>query len=204
MSAGGAVELRGVHKSFGELTVLHDFDLSLAAGSVTALSGPNGSGKTTVTRLVLGLDTPDAGVVEGRAGQQRAAVFQENRLCAHLDAVSNVRLVLDRSRWAAALDELRLLGLTGSALTAPVAQLSGGQQRRVALARALATDAPLLVLDEPFTGIDADAMPGVMGVVRERIAGRTVLLITHDVADAEALGARLVRMPRVERRSRIA
>jgi NitT/TauT family transport system ATP-binding protein len=195
MRAGPAVELRGVHKSFGELVVLDDFDLSLGAGAVTALTGPNGSGKTTVGRLVLGVERADAGTVAAAGGQQRAAVFQENRLCAHLSAVANVELVLGREHRAEAQRQLRQLGLDGAALTTPVGQLSGGQRRRVAIARALAGDAPLVVLDEPCAGIDVEGKSAVVAYVRERIRGRTVLLITHDASEAAALGARLVRMP---------
>ena len=189
------IKLRNVRRQFADLVVLDAFDLTLEAGTVTALRGPNGSGKTTVTRLVLGLDAPDAGTVEGNQGRLRAAVFQENRLFAHLSPLANVRLVLDRSDWTSAEEHLRLVGLTGATILTPVGKLSGGQRRRVAIVRALAGTADLVVLDEPYAGLDVEGKPAVQEYVRERVTGRTTLLITHDSDEAAWLGAREVRMP---------
>jgi len=189
------ITLRGVGRRFGDQVVLDGLDLDLPRGEVIALMGPNGSGKTTLARLLLGLDAPDAGAIEGLAGCRTAAVFQEDRLCAQLTAVSNVRLVLDRGvRAAAVAAELALVGLSAESMAQPVRELSGGQRRRVAIVRALMAPAGLVVLDEPFTGLDETAKPLVMAYVRERCAHRTTLLITHDRAEVEAFGARLVEL----------
>lgn len=188
------VVLRGVTRRYGDQIVFADLDLTLPEGEITALAGSNGSGKTTVARLLLGLDTPDAGTIDGLDGRRVAAVFQEDRLCGHLTAISNVRMALERSEWPRVEDELRLVGLDAEALAKPVRELSGGQRRRVAIVRALVTDADLMVLDEPFTGLDAKAKPAIMRYVRERLAGRTTLLITHIPAEAKALGAKVVRL----------
>ncbi len=188
------VVFRGVTRRFGDQVVLDGLELTLAGGAVTALMGPNASGKTTVGRLALGLDAPDAGAVEGRVGLRCAAVFQEDRLCGHLSAEENVRLVLPHAEWPRVEDELARVGLRGEALTKPVRDLSGGQRRRVAIARAMMVDADLVVLDEPFTGIDAKTKPALLDYVRERAVGRTVLLVTHDRAEARALGATVVRL----------
>ncbi|HUX71764.1 MAG TPA: ATP-binding cassette domain-containing protein, partial [Cellulomonadaceae bacterium] len=127
------ITLRGVTKRFGDELVLDGFDLDLVPGTVTVLMGPNGSGKTTIGRLLLGLERPDAGAIVGLDGRRRAAVFQEDRLCEQLTAVGNVRLVLDRATPAsAAVDELRRVGLDDESLAKPVRELSGGQRRRVA------------------------------------------------------------------------
>ncbi len=190
------IALNGVSKRYGDNVVLAGVGLVLEAGTVTALTGPNGVGKTTVARLLLGLEAPDSGSITGVDGLRRAAVFQEDRLCAHLDAVANVKLVLDRERRDSAAEELALVGLGSDDLSKPVSELSGGQRRRVAIARAMAVSAELVVLDEPFTGLDADTKPAVMAYVRERLAGRTALLITHDRAEAEFLGARVVTLRR--------
>jgi NitT/TauT family transport system ATP-binding protein len=189
-----AVTLNAVSKRYGDHVVLSGFGLVLEPGRVTALTGPNGIGKTTVARLLLGLEAPDAGTIDGLDGLRRSAVFQEDRLCAHLDAISNVRLVLDRERRAVAEEELALVGLEGEDASKPVRELSGGQRRRVAIARALAAPSDLVVLDEPFTGLDAETKPAVMAYVRERIAGRTAVLISHDPAEVKFFGARVVRL----------
>lgn len=192
------IRARGLRKTFGEQVVLDGLDLDLAPGTVTALVGPNGSGKTTVGRILLGLTTPDAGTVHGLDGRRRAAVFQENRLCEQLSAVRNVRLVLDggdrAARTTRAIAELRRVGLDDPSLRKPVLDLSGGQRRRVALVRALAGDADLVVLDEPFTGLDPESRAQALTYARERCAGRTVLLITHDPADAAWFGAAVVHL----------
>ena len=191
-----AIAIRGVTKRFGDHLVLDGIGLELERGTVTAVTGPNGSGKTTAARLLLGLETPDTGTVEGMAGLRRAAVFQDDRLCGHLDAVANVQLVLNRDRRADAMGELARVGLASAALEKPVRNLSGGQRRRVAIARAMAVGADLIILDEPFTGLDVDAKPEVMAYVRERLTGRTALLISHDPAEVTFFGAREVRLGR--------
>lgn len=191
------ITLRGVTRRFGDEVVLDGLDLDIVEGGITVLMGPNGSGKTTVARLLLGLAVPDAGVVSGLAGRRRAAVFQEDRLCEQLSAVANVRLVLDGAISASAVEsELRRVGLDGESLVKPVRDLSGGQRRRVAIVRALMADADLVVLDEPFKGLDTDAKTLVMGYVRERCEGRTTLLITHDAAEAAWFGIRPIELTR--------
>lgn len=195
MSASGGIGLRGVTRRFGDHVVLDGLDLSLAPGGVTALMGPNGSGKTTIARLLLGLDRPDGGAVEGADGRPRSAVFQEDRLCPQLSAVDNVRLVLGRGAdRGAVLEALAAVGLDDAAVHAPVRELSGGQRRRVAIVRAVLADAELVVLDEPFTGLDQAVKPVTMAWVRDRCAGRTVLLVTHDEREAAWFDARVVHL----------
>lgn len=190
------ITLESVTKAFGSLVVLRDLSLTLAPGSVTAVLGPNGSGKTTLGRLLLGLDTPTAGSVAGLAGLRRSAVFQNNRLCEQLTAVGNVRLVVPRSGARTEIgDELRAVGLADESLRKPVRSLSGGQRRRVAIVRGVLAPSDLVVLDEPFTGLDTDAKAATLDWVRSRLPGRTTLLITHDPAEAAYFSATVVRLP---------
>lgn len=189
------ITLRGVTKRFGTQVVLDGLDLDLEDGVVTAVMGPNGSGKTTLARLLLGLTVPDDGTITGVDGRRGAMTFQEDRLCEQLTAVGNVRLVLNHSLPGEVADELRLVGLDPDAVAKPVRDLSGGQRRRVATVRAVLPAADLVVLDEPFKGLDTDGKGQLMDYVRERCAGRTVLLITHDPAEAEWLNARVVNLP---------
>ena len=190
------ITLSRVSKAFGPLVVLRDLSLNLPEGSVTAVLGANGSGKTTLGRLLLGLDAPTSGSIAGLSGLRGSAVFQDNRLCEQLTAVGNVRLVLPRSvsRAEVAL-ELRAVGLSDESLGKPVRSLSGGQRRRVALVRGVLAPSDLVVLDEPFTGLDTDAKAATLAWVRERLAGRTTLLITHDPAEAAYFSATVMRLP---------
>lgn len=192
--AGPVAALVNVTKRYGDATVLEHLTVEFPAGTVTALMGTNGVGKTTAARLLLGLETPDAGGVTRGESARTAAVFQEDRLCAHLSAVANVKLVLDRSRWHEVPAELAAVGLPSESIDRPVRELSGGQRRRVVIARALIVGADVLVLDEPLTGIDAETKPVVIDYMRQRVGHTAVLLITHDVAEAAALGARIVRL----------
>ena len=190
------ITFASVTKTFGPLVVLRDLSLTLAPGTVTAVLGANGSGKTTLGRLLLGLDSPTSGTISGLSGLRGAAVFQDNRLAPHLTAVGNVRLVLPRSTPRAFVeDSLEAVGLTGPSLTKPARDLSGGQQRRVAIVRGVLAPSDVLVLDEPFTGLDTDAKAATLAWVRSRLDGRTTLLITHDPAEATFLDATVVRLP---------
>lgn len=179
------IALRGVTKSFDGKKVLRGVDAVLAGGKVNCLVGPSGSGKTTLARILLGLETPDGGTVEGLEGLRLSAVFQEDRLCANLSAASNIRFVsgAGEEETAAALAAVGLEGEGGQ----KAGELSGGQKRRVALVRALLAPFDLLVLDEPFDGLDGRTKERAIAWTRSHLAGRTAVLITHDEGEARAL-----------------
>ena len=139
---------------------------------------------------MLGLLSADKGEV--RRPTRIGAVFQEDRLCKEFDAVTNIAIVTgDREAAEAALAEVGLADIKGK----PVAMLSGGMKRRVAIVRALLSDGELLVLDEPFTGLDAENKQQVAKYVKDKLRGRSVLLITHSEKEAVELADRVVRMP---------
>jgi len=173
-------------KSFGGHAVLRELCCEFPEGQTTVILGPSGQGKTTLLRILMRLETADGGTVTG-VPEKLAAVFQEPRLCPRLSARKNVALVLPKGKEAAADELLIGLGLE-KALDTPASDLSGGMARRVALARALAYDAPLLLLDEPFNGLDETTKTAVMAFTRERIRGKTVLLVTHDRQEADFFG----------------
>ena len=180
------VFLKNVTKSFGSNIVLKDFSLSIPSGSALCLMGPSGIGKTTVFRLLLGLTVPEAGKVGVIAPM--SAVFQEDRLVESVSALSNLRLVTGRSKDASNLRLLSVLGLNEE-VQKPVKEFSGGMKRRVAIARALAVDFQFLLLDEPFKGLDEQTKRKTAQVIKSHSAGKTLLLISHDVQDAALLGA---------------
>jgi NitT/TauT family transport system ATP-binding protein len=171
--------IRDVSFAYSQTPVLAGIS---ARASTLAVTGPNGSGKTTLLKLILGLLAPLAGAVTAPA--PRAAVFQDDRLIEHLTAVGNVRVahpgkVADQAIAA----EFRAVGLAEEAWLRPVRELSGGQRRRVCLARALLPGAQLVCLDEPFTGIDAETLPTVRAYTRDRLSGRDAAIATHNPDD---------------------
>ena len=174
-------------KQFGEKTLFRDLCLTVDGPAV--LWAPSGWGKTTLLRILMGLDTPTAGRVRGVG--RAAAVFQEDRLCPQLTALQNVTLVLPGSekqyKEQIGLD-FQQLGMDAAALALPAARLSGGQKRRTALLRALWAPSDTLLLDEPFTGIDPDTLAAAAALLRTRCGTEPVLLATHDREAIRLLG----------------
>lgn len=174
-------------KQFGAKTLFRD--LSLTVDGPAVLWAPSGWGKTTLLRILMGLDTPTAGRVQGVG--RAAAVFQEDRLCPQLTAVQNVALVLPGSekQYKAQIEaDFQQLGMDMAALALPAARLSGGQKRRTALLRALWAPSDTLLLDEPFTGMDPDTLSAAAALLRRRCTEKPVLLATHDREAIRLLG----------------
>ena len=185
------LEICGLTKRFGEKTLFEDLDLTLAEPAI--LWAPSGWGKTTLLRILMGLEAPDSGTVQGvgRVG----AVFQEDRLCPQLTAVQNVELVLPegKTKYREQIHNNFLqIGLDEAALSLPARKLSGGQKRRAALLRALWSDT--LLLDEPFTGMDPDTMKKAATLLKERCGEKVVLLATHDQEAIQELGWRVMEL----------
>jgi NitT/TauT family transport system ATP-binding protein len=187
-----ALILDRISLSFDGKPVFADLSLSLAAGERVALMGPSGCGKTSLLRLAAGLLAPSSGKTE-RAAERIAVCFQEPRLLPWRTAAENVNLVLsDRSATMGEAERLlSRLGLDPAALKQYPAALSGGMRQRVALARTLAQKGDLLLLDEPFKALDAALRSQVIEAVLAESSGAAVLLVTHDKAEAEALGCRI-------------
>ena len=176
-----------VSKRYGDKVALADASGSVEPGGRFVLTGPSGSGKTTLLRLLLGLEKPTEGTITG-IPRRAAVVFQENRLVEEATVWRNVILALPRrADLAPAREVLDELGL-GDELGTVVGTLSGGMKRRVALARALVAGGDLLALDEPLTGLDDATKRQTVAVIERHLAGRTLLLITHDSVAGDALG----------------
>ena len=190
----GEMAWQEVEKSYGQERVLHKFSARVAAGETLALLGGSGRGKTTCLRIMLGLEKPDAGRVQNE-GVRFGCVFQEDRLCPEMSAVQNLRLVLPRAMWPNAEQALQALGLCGEDLEKPTAKLSGGQKRRVALARAVEYPCDALLLDEPLKGLDEENKRRAIAYLQQKQNGRSRVLVTHDNADAKALSARCLWLP---------
>lgn len=204
------LELRHIHQRYADRPLLNDINLTVGAGEIVALLGPSGSGKSTLLNIVAGLQVPDAGSVwfDGQditdvAPERRrfALMFQDFALFPHLNVQDNVAfgLVEQRVRRADARERaLQMLGVFGLSALARrrVWNLSGGEQQRVALARALITEPRVLLLDEPFSALDADLRVGLRQEFRARIqaAGMPTLLVTHDETEARDMADRAVRL----------
>jgi iron(III) transport system ATP-binding protein len=198
----------GLAKRFGDVVVVDDFELEVGDGELLCLLGPSGCGKTTALRLIAGLERPDAGTVEvaGRrvAGPQTwvpperrrvGMVFQDWALFPHLDVRGNVAFGLDGETQGRVGELLELARLTGLEDRMPH-ELSGGQQQRVALARALAPSPDVLLLDEPFSNLDAQLRAEVRSEVRRvlRSTGTTAVFVTHDQEEALSIADRMAVM----------
>lgn len=161
-------------KAYGEQQVLSDFSQSYERGQVYYLRQPSGSGKTTLLRLLGGLEKPDGGWVRGNGFC--SMMFQEDRLCEDYNALRNLEMVLgDRQKARLALEQL----LPEDALDKPCSQLSGGMKRRVALVRAMEAASDAVLLDEPFTGMDAVTRQQAEDYIHRRQQGRPLIIATH-------------------------
>lgn len=183
-----------IGKRFKDNIVLENFTHDFAEGKVTAVLGRSGSGKSTLLNILMGLMLPDSGEVI--RGGKISAVFQENRLCENLTVSANIRLVTgkrcSREQIADALNEVGLADCADK----PVRELSGGMKRRTALLRALLAEYDLLFLDEPFKGLDEETKRIVIEYCKRRISGKTVVLVTHDMDECEALADEILELDR--------
>lgn len=208
------VDIRRLHKSFGQLEVLTGIDLQVRRGEVVCVIGPSGSGKSTLLRCVNLLEQPTAGTIHlgdtevtdrdvdiDRVRRHVGMVFQQFNLFPHLTVLANCTIaqvkVLGRSKdeaQKAARANLDRVGLSDKVDAYP-AQLSGGQQQRVAIARALSMDPDLLLFDEPTSALDPELVGDVLSVMR-RLAeeGMTMMVVTHEMSFAREVAKRVVFM----------
>jgi len=171
------VEIKSISKSFEDLQVLDNVSHTFRAGVTSAVSGPSGKGKTTLINIILGLIKPDSGTVSISPELRVSCVFQEDRLIEHMSARQNLMLT---SRRKANIDGiLTALGLD-PANDERVSTYSGGMRRRVAIARAILAEPDVLILDEPFKGLDPDIRAATAALILENCADACRILITHD------------------------
>ena len=203
------ISVRGLSKRFGRVQAVDGLDLDAEAGQITALLGPSGCGKTTALRLISGFERPDRGTIElsgktlagGRtfvAPDKRriGLVFQDYALFPHLDVAGNIAYALPSGAPRKRVDELlELVGLSGTGGRSPH-ELSGGQQQRVALARALAAGPDAILLDEPFSNLDASLRDRMRREVRQILldSGATSIFVTHDQEEALSIADRVAVM----------
>ena len=185
------IALKDLSLSYKGQQVLKNCSLQVETGSRIALMGPSGCGKTSLINIIAGVLSPDSGKaqVDGRVSY----VFQEPALFPWLTAAQNINVVLsDKAEtMPEALHWLERVDLSDCADKYPH-QLSGGQKQRVAICRALAYGGDVLLLDEPLKGLDPDTRDRVIALLREQSHGKTLLLVTHDLSEAQALCDRIL------------
>lgn len=207
------IQLESVTRTFGEVTAVDDLSVRFAAGETHVLLGSSGCGKSTILKLILGLLSPDSGVIriDGQtlSTPTRSAllekmgyVVQEGGLYPHLSARRNVTLAAESRGWAeerirGRIEELRaLVGFDEAILRLYPGEISGGQRQRVSLMRALMLDPPILLLDEPLGSLDPIVRADLQTQLREIFTplGKTVVLVTHDIREAAVFGHTITLM----------
>lgn len=181
-------------KTFDDNEVLKNVNITLKDNSIYCLMGASGIGKTTLLRIIMGLEHADSGCISGIDTKNISCMFQEDRLILNLSAIDNVRIVLRGKNNRDEISNNLLSILPDDSLDMPVSSLSGGMKRRVALARALSYPGKLIILDEPFTGLDKDTKLNVIDYILKMRNNRTLLITTHGTDDANLLGAEIIKL----------
>lgn len=182
------VQIKNLSKAYDGRAVLENFSLALPERGTVCFLGPSGSGKTTLLHLIAGLIKPESGTISGLEHKKISFIFQEDRLLPWLTAEENVAVVMDKRQSAGCspLQWLEKLGLAGEEHKRPC-ELSGGMRRRVAIARALAFSGDILLMDEPFKGLDTQTRSLVMDVIQRETHGALKILVTHQEEEAAML-----------------
>ena len=188
------IQLKDIMKSYNNTVVLNKLDIEIKEHQITCIMGPSGVGKTTLINILMGLVEADSGSIAGLSGKKFTAVFQENRLCESINAIKNVQLVCEKKITDLQItDEFREVGLSDYE-NKSVSELSGGMKRRVAIVRAMLPESDIIIMDEPFKGLDEELKKQVIDYVKYKTKGKTVIIITHDKEEVDALSAELITL----------
>ena len=176
------IKIGELNKSFGDTAVFKEFSAEFEDGSVTCIMGSSGIGKTTLLRILMGLEDYDDGRITGIENKTMAAVFQEDRLCENLTVSANIRMTGGKDEKGISEQEvvkyLEIIGMKDMA-GKQVSELSGGMKRRVAILRAVLADRDIVFFDEPLKGLDQETEKKVMETIVPLLSGKTVLWVTH-------------------------
>lgn len=176
------IKIDELNKSFGDTAVFKEFSAEFEDGSVTCIMGSSGIGKTTLLRILMGLEDYDDGRITGIENKTMAAVFQEDRLCENLTVSANIRMTGGKDEKGISEQEvvkyLEIIGMKDMA-GKQVSELSGGMKRRVAILRAVLADRDIVFFDEPLKGLDQETEKKVMETIVPLLSGKTVLWVTH-------------------------
>ena len=178
------LRINNLCKSYGVNKVLHNFNETIIEGKTSFIIGKSGIGKTTLIRILLGLEQIDSGEIIGLDDKKISVVFQDNNLCENLSVLSNLKIVTDNIDENELNKNLKELEFEGK-LFKKINELSGGMKRRIAILRALLVEFDLLIMVEPFKGLDFSTKKIVIEYIKKCIKGKTVVMVTHDIDDFE-------------------
>ncbi|MDO5382675.1 MAG: ATP-binding cassette domain-containing protein [Eubacteriales bacterium] len=179
------IEISNVSKQYNDKYILQNVSHIFKGGEITCVMGKSGSGKTTLLRLLMGLEIPDEGSIKN--DDSISVVFQENRLVKHLTPVTNIKMIQHNPDKKSIEKELCIL-LDEDSIYKKCEELSGGMQRRVEIVRAMMADSQVVIMDEPFAGLDEVNKDKAIKYIIERANNRTLIITTHDINDAKKLG----------------
>lgn len=186
------LEVRNLNKKYQDLSVIDDFSITVRDGEVVALTGPSGCGKTTLLNIIAGLETSDSGTISS-ASKRISYMFQDTRLLDWRSVYENIKLVNDNASKEDVFSLIEEVGLKGFENYYPT-ELSGGMKKRVALARALSYSADILLMDEPFQGLDYGIRMEILNMLKKLWEKRrsSILFVTHEIDEALSIATRIV------------
>lgn len=193
------IQIKELTKCYGGEQVLDRLCLSLDMHRTYCLMAPSGTGKTTLFRILMGLEKADSGTIQGLEDKRIAAVFQEDRLLDGYTALENIRFVTGNRYSSAELSSILSRILPKESLEKPVYEFSGGMRRRTAILRAILAPSDLIIMDEPFTGLDMKTKENTIELIKEYTVGKLILLATHNEEDVKLLSAEIIRLNNPQR-----
>lgn len=182
------IKIQDAAKSYGEKKIWKHLNFTMETGETIGIVGASGIGKTTLFRILMGLTNIDSGEILGLEGKKISAVFQEDRLCEHISPIENIAIVCEKidKRKREEIAQTLLKILPKDCLDKPVVTLSGGMKRRVAIARALIVKSDLILMDEPFQGLDSENKKRVIAFILKYQRNRSLCIITHHKEEINA------------------
>lgn len=178
------IEITGLYKSFNDTIVLDNFNATFTDDKVNFIMGKSGCGKTTLLNILMGFIKADKGSFTGIEGKRISTVFQEDRLCSQISTYKNVRICAGEGTNSDMIYEhLDDVGLSQESWYKPVSELSGGMSRRVAIVRAIMAKSDIVIMDEPFKGLDETTKQLVASYIKKNINGRLFIIVTHSIEE---------------------
>jgi ABC-type multidrug transport system ATPase subunit len=186
------IEIRDLCKSFDNRQILNHISAIIKDNQITCITGPSGCGKTTFIHILMGITKADSGVVLGIEQKNISAIFQEDRLSENITVLKNIRLVCDKHiSDQEIIKHITKVGLKDY-LFEPIHKLSGGMRRRVAIVRAIIVKSDIVIMDEPFKGLDDTTKSDIIAYIKKYTRNRTVVIVTHDQREIDELEAQYI------------